>query len=193
MTSATDPTPGSGGIQMRFSNNGVEWSDWENYATSKPWNLSGGDGTKTVHVEYRDAAGNKSTPPATDSIRLDTTDPKVQTWGPTRTKATTRSKPTVTFSEAMNEASVEASADGKPTTFVLKKGSMVIPASVSYTEDAATNTYRAILTPTKPLKREAKYTVTLTTTATDAAGNVLDEDPNTAGEQAKVWKFTVTR
>lgn len=184
---ATDTSPGSDNIQMRLSNDSATWTDWRQYNTSENWNLGGGDGDKTVYVEYRDVAGNKAQ--ANDSIKLDTGDPKVQTWGPKRTKATTKSKPTVTFSEPMNEASVEASAGGKPTTFILKKGTTEIPATVDYTESGTT--FKAILTPTKPLKRGAKYTATVTTAATDAVGNALDQDPTTAGDQAKVWKFTV--
>jgi hypothetical protein len=41
--SASDET--SGVRDMRFSNDGVDWSPWEAYATSKAWTLSTGDGT----------------------------------------------------------------------------------------------------------------------------------------------------
>jgi Tol biopolymer transport system component len=185
---ATDPPSGSDGLQMRFSNDNQTWSDWETFAASKPWNLSGGDGNKTVYVEYKDVAGNKVQ--ANDSIKLDTGDPRVLIFGPKRTKATTKSKPTVTFSEAMSEASVEATnANGLPTTFVLKKGAKVIPATVAYTESGTT--FKAVLDPDRNLKRGTTYTATVTTAATDAAGNALDQDSNTAGDQAKTWKFTV--
>ncbi|MBI5232896.1 MAG: hypothetical protein HY880_00925 [Deltaproteobacteria bacterium] len=54
---------------MRFTNNAagiasfmgaeaVQWSDWEDYDTSKAWTLSAGDGNKTVTVEFKDKAGN---------------------------------------------------------------------------------------------------------------------------------------
>ena len=52
--SAADST--SGIAQMRFSNDNVEWSSWEQYATSKTWNLQNSDGTKTVTVQYMDNA-----------------------------------------------------------------------------------------------------------------------------------------
>ena len=67
LLSATDEG-GSGVENMRFSNNGTNWSDWEPYATSKRWTLSRGYGTKIVYVEFRDVAGNVSSP-ATDAIR----------------------------------------------------------------------------------------------------------------------------
>ena len=69
--SADDET--SGISQMRFSNDGSNWSGWESYDTSKSWTLSAGDGTKTVYVQYRDNAGNTGT--YTDTITLDTTWP----------------------------------------------------------------------------------------------------------------------
>ncbi|MCL4786898.1 MAG: DNRLRE domain-containing protein [Verrucomicrobia bacterium] len=65
----------SGVNQMRFSNDGGTWSDWESFAASKSnWDLSayGGNsapGTKTVFVQYRDSAGNVSATSA-DSIEL---------------------------------------------------------------------------------------------------------------------------
>jgi hypothetical protein len=52
---ATDET--SGVVQMRFSHDGIEWSDWESYSTSKAWTLTKGDGTKTVYAQFKDNAG----------------------------------------------------------------------------------------------------------------------------------------
>lgn len=39
---------------MRFSNDGVTWSDWKSFATTKVWSLTAGDGTKTVYAEFRE-------------------------------------------------------------------------------------------------------------------------------------------
>jgi alpha-tubulin suppressor-like RCC1 family protein/subtilisin family serine protease len=58
--SATDPDPSSGLRQVRFSNNGTTWSQWNPYETSVQRTLSAGAGEKTVHVQYRDRAGNVS-------------------------------------------------------------------------------------------------------------------------------------
>ena len=52
---------GSGLSGMRFSNDGTTWSDWEPFATTKSWTLTGGDGPKTVFAEVRDAVDNVST------------------------------------------------------------------------------------------------------------------------------------
>ena len=53
---------------MTFSNDNQEWSDPEPYTTAKLWTLSPGQGTKTVYVKFRDAAGNWMTTPAQDQI-----------------------------------------------------------------------------------------------------------------------------
>lgn len=45
-------------LRMRFSNDGVEWSKWEQYSGYKLWYLSPGDGMKTINVQLKDAAGN---------------------------------------------------------------------------------------------------------------------------------------
>lgn len=47
---------------------------WENYNTLKTLILDGGDGTKSVYIQFRDAAGNISAT-AHDSIRIDRTPP----------------------------------------------------------------------------------------------------------------------
>lgn len=57
--SATDT--GSGVASMAISNdNFASGTNWENYTTSKTWNLTSGNGLKTVYVKYKDAAGNIS-------------------------------------------------------------------------------------------------------------------------------------
>ncbi|MCX7943547.1 MAG: fibronectin type III domain-containing protein [Deltaproteobacteria bacterium] len=51
-------------------------AQWENYATSKVWTLSSGDGSKTIYVKFRDGAGNENTSScASVNITLDTTAP----------------------------------------------------------------------------------------------------------------------
>ncbi|UVI27416.1 S-layer homology domain-containing protein [Paenibacillus spongiae] len=58
---------------MQFSNDGLTWSGWEPYHATKAWTLAAGDGTKTVYLQLRDAAGNVAA--ASDGITLDTTAP----------------------------------------------------------------------------------------------------------------------
>jgi len=69
--SATDVT--SGMTEMRLSNDGITYTKWQTYATSKPWNLQDGDGVKTVHVQFKDRLEWVST--YSDTIVLDTVPP----------------------------------------------------------------------------------------------------------------------
>ncbi|MEK3916562.1 S-layer homology domain-containing protein [Paenibacillus sp. FSL H7-0331] len=64
------PEAGSGVEKMRFSNDNVNWSDWEPYSTTKAWTLTDGDGTKTVYMKLKDKAGNEMTQPVNASILL---------------------------------------------------------------------------------------------------------------------------
>jgi hypothetical protein len=88
-----------------------------------------------------------------------------------------------TFSEGMQASSINAN------TFELRRAGSTtnVAAAVSY--DLSTRT--ATLNPNTNLKTGATYLATLTTGAKDLAGNGLDQDPNTAGNQPKSWKFTV--
>jgi hypothetical protein len=71
----SDDGSGTGVAQMQFSNDGVSWSGWETVDTGKAWTLSEGDELKTVHVQFKDVAGNVSAPDVTDTITLDTSPP----------------------------------------------------------------------------------------------------------------------
>jgi len=64
---------GAGVVGMRFKDDGGTWTEWEAYAASRLWALPGGDGSKTVYVEFRDAAGNSSV--CSDTIILETAAP----------------------------------------------------------------------------------------------------------------------
>lgn len=66
--SASDTT--SGISQMRFSNDGAEYSPWQAYGVSFSWSLQDGTGQKTVYVQFKDKAGRIST--FSDSIALST-------------------------------------------------------------------------------------------------------------------------
>ena len=59
----------SGVVQMQFSSDNVNWTAWEQFATSKPYTLPTGDGIKTVYVRVKDNAGLISEI-ASDSITL---------------------------------------------------------------------------------------------------------------------------
>jgi len=65
---------GLGCWQMKFSNDGESWTDWELYADNKTYTLPAFDGTRTVYVRFRDGVNNWS-PVYSNSIVLDTTSP----------------------------------------------------------------------------------------------------------------------
>ena len=71
---AWDDGAGSGAVRMRFSNDGATWSLWEPLAAVRAHTLPGGDGHKTVRVQYLDRVNNRSAA-CSDYIRLDTAPP----------------------------------------------------------------------------------------------------------------------
>jgi hypothetical protein len=67
---ASDASP----ILMRFSNDNIRWTGWQNYTTNMAWALPSGDGTKTVYAEFKDIAENVA-PTVNAAILLDTIPP----------------------------------------------------------------------------------------------------------------------
>ncbi len=121
----------------------------------------------------------------TNRPRVSSTAPATTSPGPTLGVATNASIAAI-FTKDMNEASIEALA---PATFTVTcAGPCVSPTGVvSYSANSRT----AIFVPAAPLTAATTYTATLTTAATDLAGNAL------AGNQAAlpaasayVWTFT---
>ncbi|CCQ94130.1 hypothetical protein CULT_170013 [[Clostridium] ultunense Esp] len=58
---------GTGVKEMRFSNDGEHWTEWEPYSHTKAYTLPPGPGLKKVYVRFRDGAGNVS-PAYSDEI-----------------------------------------------------------------------------------------------------------------------------
>ena len=111
----------------------------------------------------------------------DSTAPTVSSVVPTEgaTNVATTTNIVANFSEAMDAASVT-----DPEIFTLRNGGCSTPATLSY--DSATK--KATLVPSTPLDTASTYTVSVS--AWDLAGNQLDQDPNSSGDQAKSWSFT---
>jgi len=63
----------SGVSAMAFSDDGVSFTPFEPYTTTRIWTLTAGDGLKGVYARFRDAVGNVSA--VSDTITLDTTPP----------------------------------------------------------------------------------------------------------------------
>lgn len=72
--SADDPSPATGPGGMAFSSDGATWTLWEPFCTTRAYNLTAGDGLKTIQIKIRDRAGNAGAP-ANASIILDTVPP----------------------------------------------------------------------------------------------------------------------
>jgi predicted GH43/DUF377 family glycosyl hydrolase len=75
--SASDPNPSSGLGEMSFSADGIQWTPWEPYATSRNYTFPG-DGTQSIHFRVRDRAINMPAP-VSASILVDTSLPKILT------------------------------------------------------------------------------------------------------------------
>jgi len=71
----------SGVASMAFSNDGVAWSDWQEFGSTAAWSLtqgaggSGSDGNRSVFFRVRDGAGNAAGP-VKDHIILDRAPPE---------------------------------------------------------------------------------------------------------------------
>src|SRR5215207_6209298 len=88
------------------------------------------------------------------------------------------------FSEDMRERTVGMSFK------VFKKGSNT-PIAPSYGVGYNARKQAAILSPDYALKLGVTYKAVVSTQAEDLAGNRLDQNPNRAGLQPKVWYFTM--
>ncbi len=119
----------------------------------------------------------------------DTTPPWASDWGPQGAGVPVTTAITVLWSERMNWTSVRQA-------FTYANGTHVYTAG-NWTFDDATNA--STFTPAAALEWGTRYTVKFLQTATDAAGNLLDQDRNgVAGEpcvppamgDCLVWSFT---
>lgn len=117
--SFTDNISVASALTMSFSNDGTTWSDWQPYATTAPWTLPAGDGSKTVSARVRDGVGNVS-PVRTDDITLDTVAPTLTAFGiNSGALNTTSTSVTLTDISATDDRSgvVEMSFSNDGTTF----------------------------------------------------------------------------
>lgn len=91
-------------LQMRFSNDQLTWSNWENVASSKSWTLPQADGVRTVYYQITDG---KDMVTLSATIMLDTVSPVVSgvTHG-----GLYNSNRTITFNEG------SATLNGSPFT-----------------------------------------------------------------------------
>ncbi len=183
--SVTDGSTAQGQvIQMRFSNDGTVWSAWENYAATKAWTLTAGDGVKTVYAEFRDVALNVSA--TNDTIILDATPPTVTATIPVNgaTGVDPAANITATFSDDMNVATINTTnyqlwrdVNGNS---VIDAGDVQVAGTVTYNAGSKT----ATLDPTIDLLASTPYIARLTTSVQNAAGLPL--------AAAYTWRFTTS-
>ena len=106
----------SGVADMRFSQDGIEWTAWEPFEDARELALTPGDGLRTVHFQVRDMAGNEARP-VRSSIVLDTVGPQIVSFGQVGGSASTASRQValeVSASDAHSRVvSVRLSADGE--------------------------------------------------------------------------------
>lgn len=143
------------------------------------------NGSHTFKVYARDPAGNFDPTPATRTWTVDTVKPTVKNVSPADGAVGVASAANVYafFSEPMLASSINA------TTVRLRKAGTTTFVSTTVTYDATNK--RAVLNPGANLEAGATYIANVSAGAKDVAGNALDQDPATAGNQPKTWRFTV--
>jgi hypothetical protein len=67
-------------LMMSFSENSKLWTEWTNYTQTMPFNLSSGNGNKTVFFRAKDSMGNVAQP-VNDTIFLNITLPDIDKGG----------------------------------------------------------------------------------------------------------------
>jgi hypothetical protein len=137
----------------------------------------------TYRIAVGDAGGLREN---TFTLRLiDRKPPTVTITNPANTATGVAAGANViaTFSEAMKASTINT------TTFNLKRSGTTTNVSATVTYDSATK--NATLNPSVNLQSGATYVATVTTGAKDLAGNSLDQNPTTAGNQSKTWTFKV--
>ena len=128
----------TGVTQMRFSNTGTTYSAAEAYAPTKSWTLAPGDASKSVFVQFMDAAGNWSVA-ATDTIVLDTTAPTMSAI-----TATSVTNVAATITWVTNETSTSRVEFGTTTSYgstTPLDAALVASHSVALTGLVASTTY----------------------------------------------------
>jgi Bacterial Ig-like domain len=148
----------------------------------------------TAGTTYRIAvSGFFSTSEGTFTLQvIDKTPPRVSGTKPANnaTGVAAGANVIATFSEAMDASTSDGDASTiNGTTFKLKRAGTTtfLGATVTYN----TTTRKATLNPNNNLRSGVTYQAIVTTGAQDLAGNALDQNASTAGNQQKSWKFKV--
>ena len=179
-------------IKASDPTNGTLTLNSDSSFTYKP--RAGFSGTDSFTYKANDSTNDSNVAMVTLTVNPDTTAPTVTSVTPTKKTGVSRNNPniTATFSEQMDKASVEAI---DPTTqqsvnVKLFNSGKQVAATVSCDADPCN---KVTLTPNRSLKANTKYRAIVTTGVEDLAGNRLDQDPATTGNQRKNWTFTTKK
>jgi hypothetical protein len=126
----------TGGVDGNGVLNGAGAANFS-WATTVPWTLSAGDGTKTVYVQFQDGAGNWSQPAVSDDITLDTT-------GPDGTVTINDGDPT--SSDTAVTLDVPATDDNSDVSFVRIANAPTVTGGVLSDASAVTSAYASTKT-----------------------------------------------
>ncbi len=123
----------------------------------------------------------------------DSTAPKVTTTTPGGTGVKQATNRTATFSEAMEKTTINRSTFKLfkcPSTTSTSCTTQITNVTVSPSTDGLRATLNPYGTSSTLLSSRTKYKAVVTTGAKDLAGNALDQNPTTTGNQQKAWYFT---
>jgi hypothetical protein len=183
----------------------VNYSSTTNKATLNPSSDLASNTTYTATIKggstgAKDSAGNALAQDYSWTFTTgpppDNTAPKVSTATPTGTGVARGTNAIATFSERMDPTSITTS------TFKLFRCSSTTSTNcdtqiTNVTVTRSTDRLKATLNPfgtsSTLLAGRTKFKVVVTTGAKDEAGNNLDQEATTSGNQNKVWYFTTGR
>ncbi|NOQ53951.1 MAG: hypothetical protein GQ558_05035, partial [Thermoplasmata archaeon] len=156
-------------VGIRVTNEAVGGDEpWDNPLETMAWELTAGDGEKTVYYQVLDEAGHVS-PVYTLALTLDSSNPYVDNSDPEDGAIDEKVNVNVVvrFSEAMNQT---VTSDATSMWYVNTDGNTVtIAIDISWSPDSKTMT----IEPRSNLTHLTEYTWKITTAATDTAGNEL--------------------
>jgi hypothetical protein len=182
-------------FQCRLTTDGETPGSFASCSSGDPFGPLATEGGYTFEVKATDPAGNTGSS-VSRAFTLDTTGPRVQTTTPAN-KATGVSannpKISATFSEPVKKATVVTNPTAQTSSTVSLVNTATgkrVGAMVSCDADPCN---KVTITPKRSLAANTKYKTTVTSGVQNLAGNALDQNQTTTGNQAKVWTFTTRR
>ena len=164
-------------LQMQFSNDGSVWTAPEPFADQKAWNLTAGDGTKTVYVRFNIAG--LSSLPYSSTITLDTVAPTVRILSPVP-GPTNNNAPVLNYS----------ASDG--TTVVKMDGIIINVTSGSHFGPMANGTYTISVEATDAAGNVGLASQVFTVNAIPPAVSITSPVPGTTHDHSPPLIYTMS-